>query len=918
MRKQLGWPGAGAVALVVVLIVVWRFTPSHDEERRERIGEATVVATETPAPIPQSTVRAARLVPLSSVDVPEPCQLFEGADLPSPLVESQEVYIELQASTCGTRALLPIVADDDRLVIEWVALGSPDVSASIWLSYDIATDRWTGVTRFEAAGRWLAPQATGVISLLVVEWSDLGFGGPIDARSAVMIDGPQHVGVVSGDPNIDRLWALSESTTSLGWLANPERIAFVQSRGETNVLVLGDPETGAIEPVFEVGRYTSISAAPDGRAIVVRSTDDRRVHATRVLSSAGWSVPLEIPDVTTTRIEWSPNSRLLLAITESEVIVLSPGGGTRARFGVGAAPNRSLIWAPDGAYVLLPDATSADSGFRLLDLEMLSIETVLAGDLVLHDGGSISSGPDGSLALAWWELPGASAVDVGVIPARDLSEAEPKPYIVGRFAEAEFRRIEVGGLSWSPDGDRLAVTVTGGKPADPGGETVSQIAVIDLASGDVSELVTSDAYYSTRSDEIVWTSDGVALVARRMPCNGCHRDEFTYDVIDAITGEQWPGSTYPLAFEDRASRTAVLETTLSDVSDPGPVRTAIVELALEILYGGVDTSPSGATYALLVAPAIGTHVYATGGSSQELRLLGSFEERVQLDALLDENHAMIRDGDRLLRVFMGDGTSAAFAADTPDLPATVELSPSGTMALITNSDGYTLVDPADPAADAVVAWQSWPPELGARRGAISWSGDETRITAAGGDGIAVIDAASGVVEVVRIDEIDVAPAAQVRLGQPLAASWGVDGTSLLFATTGALWELELESRSARLVAPAPEPGAFTGGTVLAPAPDGSAMAVGTAFGVFLPEVDGTWRLVSRVGMPSRGGAIHWSQDSAALAFAGFTASGAPYGIIEVSIERGEEQLVVRSDHPQQMLRYLDGGRIAFVYRVGDR
>ena len=68
-------------------------------------------------------------------------------------------------------------------------------------------------------------------------------------------------------------------------------------------------------------------------------------------------------------------------------------------------------------------------------------------------------------------------------------------------------------------------------------------------------------------------------------------------------------------------------------------------------------------------------------------------------------------------------------------------------------------------------------------------------------------------------------------------------------------------------------------------------------------------------MPAIGGELHWSGDASRLAYAGAMASGRPYGVVEVAVAEGQPRLITFGGAAQQVLGWLDDGRIVYVYRV---
>jgi len=914
MARAAGWKRVGGLALLVALVLLVRSRSSGNERAPEPTPSATVTATEISTETPRST---ARLVPLSELDLSQNCELFDAGKFDlldsSQVVAGERVQIELHATPCGTRALLPIRENDDRLVVAWRSSDDPELTVDAWFQYDLESDRWLGATRFDQVGLWVAPVESGFIKLVIVEWADYGFGAPVQIAAT---DGaPTDVGILEVDSGLARHWALAE-TTAMGWLRDPERVVFVQQRAHTNVLALGNIESGWVENVFEVGEHPTIAAAPDGRAAIVSWTDNNGLAQVRLVSAVGRVLTPELGTVRAVRFWWAPNSELLLAVTEDELLVLSPGGGVRLRHELRGISDPRVDWAPDSSYALLIATPVAGTQIARFDAETLAFETMVDGDIVLVDQDAITIGPTGILALAWWELPGAAAVKLGVIEPQELVGVDLEAHVAQRFEAVEPLHASLGGLSWSPEGDRLAFSTMG--ILIPGGSrnTTSSLIVLDVESSTVRELVGSEQFYTRLGESIVWTRDGEAIVARRAECNECQPDEFAYDVVSLANGSVSSSSTYPTAFADRSTRLLVLRSVLEDLDKPDAPPPAALDLVLASLFPGNTRAPSGAAQALAIGPDVGLHLYVTGGDANVLGILASFEVHTEVATLLGEQYVAVREGNRWVRVALADGTRQPYvASDVSGEGAALQVSPSGALALNLDASGFVVLDATEPEAEELGGWRAWPDGIGERREGLSWSSDESRFVIAGTGAVAVLDIRSGAAAVYPVDAMGVGLNPDEELGQPLAASWGVDGTSVLFATSEALWQLNPETGQASLIASAPRPGGFTAGAVLSPAPDGSAMAVGTAFGVFLPELGGEWRLISRVGVPANGGELYWAQDASAVAYAGVTVTGHPYGVIEVPVNGGEARLVAWGNDVLRVLGWLDGRRLVFGYQT---
>ena len=925
------WRWVGGITLLVAVALLARWCSSGDAGAPGAEPSATLTPRATASP--QATPDEARLVPLAEIDVPDGCLLFSdiliSPEYGTAIRAADQLDVRLRATGCGMTAFSSI-DENDQLVLEWRSEDDPTLTAEVTLRYDAGVNEWVGTTRFTEPGVWVAGETTGSARQVLVEWGDYG----TQPTMYWNLEGiPRHLWVLTGDGEWERRWTAARS--GLAWLRDPDRVVFVQQRGGTNVLMLGDVEGDSIEPLFEVGSLenelrvglsgafdpldqnlaASIEGAPDGRAAVVWWKDGVHVQS-RLISASGRVSVLELGTPRMTSFAWSPTSELLLALTNDELLALSPGGGVRARRSLETLPQPTVLWAPDGSYALAVYSQGPMSRIERFDPRTLAFETVFDGDVRLTGDGAASISSDGRLALSWWNSDVGGAVTIGVVGTDALVGAEPLTHAIGTI-ETNGAASDFGGLSWSPIGDSVAFAGAGLVLTEGLAPALSAVGLIEVASGKVRELAVSEGRYTADHDGLIWAMDGAVILARWQPCLNCPSTAQNWDAVDVRAGELvgeievWAGTGvgWPLGTTLSLNGLEVLDSAGETLGalDPADARLLGVTHA---------RSADGDRIVAPLSPGAGTHLYATGGDAHELTALGNFDAKVEIVSMLGTEYAVVRGDEGWVRVTLADGAETPYvASEIGGEGAAFAAAPSGRLALSMDDGGFTLLDAAAPESEVLTGRQAWPDGLGERRGAISWSADESRIVLAGTEAVAVIDVGSGTAAVYPVDSTDVGLNPNDQSGQPLVASWGVDGTSVLFATREALWQLDVETGQASLIASAPRPGGFTSGTVLSAAPDGSAMAVGTAFGLFVPETGGEWRLVSRIGMPAIGGELYWSEDASRLAYAGATASGRPYGVVEVAVAEGQPRLITFGVVAQQVLGWLEGGRIAYVYRV---
>ena len=173
-----------------------------------------------------------------------------------------------------------------------------------------------------------------------------------------------------------------------------------------------------------------------------------------------------------------------------QVYTVNPDGSDRQQLTDDPTLKGSLVWSPDGSML-------AFTGYDLeRDVEQLSVMAADGSDRrIVCEGctGTFSVYPDGTdcFESCGPMLPSPSPNRLSWSPD-GVSIAAPRTQDGGLalidVASGEVREIDlgrVGGTSWSPDGTRLAVGVTG---RDPG------LFVVDPGAGAASRLLAADPY----------------------------------------------------------------------------------------------------------------------------------------------------------------------------------------------------------------------------------------------------------------------------------------------------------------------------------------------------------------------------------------------------------------------------------------
>lgn len=851
---------------------------------------------ETPAPIAAT---------LDSLELPEGCQLFDEGRWNQPIEANAPASIELRVASCARQALESV----PELLVEWRPSAFDDLTAGAILSPS-GTGQWSGRVTFTEAGMWRSDPRLGIGSFVDVVAADPGLVSP--SPNLPLPAAPQTVAVLDGGAT-EILRTFTAELGGVGLLRGPDRAVFVQAREGGRWLVTGNIETGDVEPLFEVGMFTNVYPAPDGRAVAVEwGVMTTGVRELRIVTADGDVATIDDGTINHMVIAWAPDSSALLVRGDS-LWVLGPDGAVRERLTVEENTWPQVTWSGDSTYALIWYGGQEP---RLLRLDLASLEQEeLFGDI---DGAltSVAVSPSGSTIALGWRQDAPEMAHVSVVPAAELGRAHLDDAVIASFGRDDEAYFGIGGLTWSQDERQLVFSAMSAPSDGAPGPAGSVLHAIDAATGVVRRIAEAPDFYSGQPQHLQWTNDGT-LFALRYNCSGCEPSSSSVDVIDVAASRV--GET----FEDTSLRGTTEDGTAVLLSTPDGLVRADGRSTGEPLVefpGGISFGPSAATLAsdgtteALVAVQVGVgrghQVFAAQPDGSEVELLEVLDLEHPPSALLGAQAVVIRGEAGWVRHDLATGVGTPYAESNGGLEKfSFELSPSGNLALDRDAEGFAFLDATAPQAPALVQHREYP---GGINGVSAWSADERRVAFGDGYAIGVFDLDSEQDQVFELDALGIGLSSDEASDRLWALTWTTDGV-IQFATPHALWSLDPETGTAKKVVDAPRPGGFTQGTTLAYAPEGDTLVAGTQFGVFTLE-GGSWRQLSDVGLPVVGGSLHWAPDGASVAFAG--ASGhTPQGIIVAPLDGSGAYRLVASG-AGRVLGWLPDGRLVWVSATG--
>ena len=899
------------LALALALATLLACTSGSDDQTATPTPEATPTA-EAP---PTATVSPTGPVEVATLDLPDGCHLFDEGWTERPVHAGEPTLISLSPTACAARALEDLAAT--ALGVEWIALGFDADVVAARLRPNPDNGRWEATVTFPAPGRWVADRRVGI-----GDTYEVFTAGPILAAPASTLPlpaAPKTIAVLDGAAT-EVLRTFEGDFGGIGLLRYPDRVLYIGTRDGDTWLLAGDVATGEVEALLRVGRFPHVVAAPDGSAVVVQTRDAAGRFRVHLLTAEGRLVEIDERALNGYAISWAPDSRTL-TISGDSFWVLAPDGSVRLREPLAEGERHSPVWAPDAAYLLVHDGDY----YRRLDPLSLDEERLAsASDVPVQ---TITFDPDFERVAVTWR--DDLALNVSVLPVDEFLGPSSAPRgiedgVVATFQQPENAISGFGAVQWSPDGRRLALVTPHtleGVDQLPGG---TAIWTIEAGTGATRRVAVTPDFYATHRDTPRWSADSATLYALRYDCTGCEPGSSAVDVIDVATGRTIATHDPAGLLGLTADGDAVLLTT-----PQGLLRTN--GRATEVLYdafrGGLTFGPDAAVLADPSGPPLIAVQLGVGHGVQLLAARPDGTDRSTLAvlafgaapvALLDPATLVLRGGDGWIRRHLASAVDEPYPITSDALEKyDFTVSPSGRLAVDRDAEGFAILDATSPPTPPIVDRRPYPGDV---RGIPAWSPDERHLAFHDTGAISVLDLATG--DDQRFDAVSLPALAALGLRENLwSITWTPTG-DLLFAASSALWLIDLDANTATKVAPAPDPGGFTQGAVLAFSPDGRTLVAATGFGVFALDAAAltsegtlTWRQLTDLGVDAFGGALHWSPDSTAVALTAVSGGYNPEGILVVPLDGSGAYRFV-APGAVTLLDWLPDGRIIWTTTTG--
>lgn len=499
-----------------------------------------------------------------------------------------------------------------------VAPSEPEAAVQPERDPHAATDSATIVAGAATATAAAAPPATLV--------------RPFDTAPVPAV--PYRIALFNADGSDARIvW--DAAPTDVAWIADPERVAFVQRRAEVSWVVAGDPDTGELAPLLPLSgigepvdyRTTTLLPSPDGQHLAAlernyRPPDASTLHLLDLTGAVFSSATVSVEGFVSS-IAWSPRSDALLFLAADygtaepvSLTLLSASGDLLLQQIVEETEGAyyRAIWSPDGAFALAVPLWGPGPLLRV-DPDSRSAAAVpgfpTAADIYSRPRAAAAISPDGRLvAVSWADLSqgdspqGEWHLAIVSTDALDLRAADRISTV-----EIEIRDgFPLGwllGLRWSPDGHLLAFTASEGEASGD-----SALWLLDVATGVVRVLDRVPwAQGGIYRDAPTWSDDGAFLRVTRAGCYwNCDAPPRGAVLVDVAQGrvlaEQVETAWLPLErdFSIEAPLADFFESTgeskreglFADLAAPRPV------LALEGMTFDLAASRGGDRFAAVV------------------------------------------------------------------------------------------------------------------------------------------------------------------------------------------------------------------------------------------------------------------------------------------------------------------------------
>jgi len=478
---------------------------------------------------------------------------------------------------------------------------------------------------------------------------------------------------------------------------------------------------------------------------------------------------------------------------------------------------RILGWSSDASALLV---LSGNEQGELLRLDVRSGEAYNLTDRVVatgfYHGADLS--PDGT--------------KVAFVSPEAAAEECPYPYGLptslwmvnvegGDLTRLVEPTCNLGVVSWSPDGARLAYTIVGHPQGGSNGAYV-----VNLATRALTRLTRPAEGFDVKVD---WTPDGSHILVQRRPCIGCDVPGYGQAVlVPAVGGEEellataWAfggfapdGRHYAYASEPEGLSLASM-----DLHE----KLTLVESDPRFEFVNVIWSPDGQRLAFVRQQTCGFHRYAVrvdGSDLAELPLL--LEGGVLSPDGRKLAFARMADGEQVaLWVADADGTSERQLVDmpayyrvawAPDSQRIAFLTYTGGKAYVVGIDGTGLTELATDVKEDSLAWSPdgsqlayisvghvWVRQLGSSEARplasgdsyLEWSPDGDRLLFSAGADLFVLEVAAG--KIVTLARSSAPLSQPARCGQTQSArwSWSPDGQRVAFSREDGLYVVPVD------------------------------------------------------------------------------------------------------------------------------
>lgn len=882
-------------------------------------SDATPTTEVTPtleaSPTPEATATAplaAGTIAVTTLDLRVGCILFDQSARRGPRVAGEPIELNYGITSCGRQAIGAAAG----VRTEWTPVGFDGPTVTVTFREDDA-GRWVASPTFPEPGMWQSDPRLGPNFIEVTGAND---GLLASAPGLPLPAIPRAIAVLNPDAT-EVTRQFTADFGGIGLMREPDRLVFVRPRDGGQEVVAANIATGEIEPLLEAEGFLNVLAAPDGRAVAVSWTErNGRPHPLVLIDAAtGARTRFEDNGGSSPDATWAPDSSALLVVGDQLRLIASDGTLLLDRT-LPLEQRLSATWAPDASYVLLR-FWGSPTRFERLDPVSLDTEPAFQqdGELIVGSRSGIAIAPrGGQVAVAWWEQQG-EPIHVSIIPRNAPADARLSDYLVTTF-ELVGDFAEFGGLAWSPDEQSLAFFASGivihdvpsRSPAGAaeGLRVGSIVGVLDVATGNAREVATSEEFYAVSLRGPAWSADGRTLFARRFPCSACGPPTSAVDAIDVASGrllEAFEDTSYLGPAANGAAQLLATPNGLLRTDARGNSDLLVAALGSTPFSGGYVAIEDGPIAVALPSPR--NQVLAAMPDGTALALFGAPGPEVV--ALLDPETAIVRAPNGWTRQPLEDGAPQPYvAASTAGEKVSLALSPSGTLAVDIDYEGFAILDVTRPGAPPILTRRPVPGTEGLPPPPVPaiWSPDERRIAFINPGGASVYDLETDGEYVFSTADLGLDP------DDPFTQVWSIAFTpagELLLATTQALWSVDIDSGAITNLAEAPRPGGFFQGTLLRYSPDGTTLVAANQFGVFVLEPDATWREIAALGIPAVGGTLRWSPDSSAVAYTA-SASSEPKGIIVVPIDGSGAHRLVAGPFPSRILDWLPDGRIVWV------